>query len=78
MRLNVRRVKAGRAISGSADLTFGGYCRLLSRPEYWERLHLGVDRGQVVEHLETVRRIRNDVMHFRNDVMHFDPDVCLF
>ena len=59
--------EGGRAISGSADLTFGGYCRLLSKPEYWERLNLGVDRGQFVEHLETVRKIRNDVMHF-------DPD----
>ena len=56
-----------RDISGSADLTFGGYCRLLSKPEYWERLNLGVDRGQIVEHLGTVRRIRNDVMHFAPD-----------
>ena len=56
-----------RDISGSADLTFGGYCRLLQKPEYWERLNLAVDRGTFVEHLETVRRIRNDVMHF-------DPD----
>ncbi len=53
-----------RDISGSADLTFGGYCRLLSKPEYWERLNLAVDRGEFVEHLGTVRRIRNDVMHF--------------
>lgn len=56
-----------RGISGSADLTFGGYCRLLSKPEYWDRLNLGVDRRQFVKHLETVRNIRNDVMHF-------DPD----
>lgn len=57
----------GRDISGSADLSFGGYCRLLRKPQHWERLNLGVDRGQFVEHLETVRKIRNDVMHF-------DPD----
>ena len=56
-----------RDISGSADLTFGGYCRLLQNPDYWERLNLAVDRGQFVEHLESVRKIRNDVMHF-------DPD----
>ncbi len=59
--------EGGQGISGSADLTFGGYCRLLQNPEYWERLNLGVDRGQFVEHLESVRKIRNDVMHF-------DPD----
>ena len=59
--------EGGQGISGSADLTFGGYCRLLQNPEHWERLNLGVDRGQFVEHLETVRNIRNDVMHF-------DPD----
>ena len=59
--------EGGRDISGSADLSFGGYCRLLRKPQHWESLNLRVDRGQFVEHLETVRKIRNDVMHF-------DPD----
>lgn len=56
-----------RDISGSADLTFGGYCRLLGKTQHWERLNLAVDRGEFVKHLGTVRKIRNDVMHF-------DPD----
>ena len=64
--------EGGRAISGSADLTFGGYCRLLENPQHWGRLKLGVDQGQFVEHLETVRKIRNDVMHFDPDV--FSPE----
>ena len=59
--------EGGRDISGSADLTFGGYCRLLQKSEHWERLNLGVDRGQFVEHLQSVRKIRNDVMHFAPD-----------
>ena len=59
--------EGGRDISGSADLTFGGYCRLLEKPEYWEKLNLSVDRGQFVEHLKSVRKIRNDVMHFAPD-----------
>lgn len=59
--------EGGRDISGSADLTFGGYCRLLEKPEHWGKLNLSVDRGQFAEHLQSVRKIRNDVMHFAPD-----------
>ena len=66
-----------RDISGSADLSFGGYCRLLQKPQHWERLNLSVDRGQFVEHLETVRKIRNDVMHFDPDGLSPEDDRML-
>ena len=54
-------------IKGSADLTLGNYCRLLQRPDAWERLKLNIDRGVLLSTLDEVREIRNDVMHF-------DPD----
>ena len=66
-----------RNISGSADLSFGGFCRLLQKPQYWKKLNLGVDRGQFVEHLETVRKIRNDVMHFDPDGLSPEDDRML-
>lgn len=49
------------------DLTFGGYVRLLQRPDLWKRLALNIDQACLTAQLEEVRLIRNDVMHF-------DPD----
>lgn len=56
-----------RPIEGSADLTFGGYCQLLSNKETWERMELEVDRKGLVKHLESVGKMRNNVMHFSPD-----------
>jgi hypothetical protein len=52
-----------------ADLTFGGYVRLLQRPDVWARLSLNIDQASLTTHLEEVRQIRNDVMHFDPDPM---------
>lgn len=57
----------GLTASGTADLTLGGYCRLLQNPEHWEKLHLRFSRGEFITRLEEVRNIRNDVVHFRPD-----------
>ena len=54
-------------IKGLADLTLGGYCRLFENKEHWEEMNLRIDRKEFVKHLNAVRNIRNDVMHF-------DPD----
>ena len=54
-------------IEGLTDLTFGGYCRLLENKENWGTLKLNIHRKEFVNNLETVRRIRNAIMHF-------DPD----
>lgn len=56
-----------RDIQSVADLTFGEYIRILQNPENWEKCKLQIDRGVFVEHLDKVRDVRNDVMHF-------DPD----
>lgn len=57
----------GLTASGTADLTLGGYCRLLQNPEHWDKLRLQFSRGEFIRRLEDVRRIRNDVVHFRPD-----------
>ena len=51
-------------VRGPDDLTFGGYCRLLQPKEAWAKLGLQVDRSVFNAHLESMRQIRNDVMHF--------------
>ena len=58
---------SGRIINGSADLTLGEYCRLLEKEDNWKLLGLTVHRGTFVNHLDSVRKIRNDVMHFEPD-----------
>ena len=57
----------GRDIEGSGDLTLGGYCRLLEKKENWDFLNLNIDRSEFIRHLDDVRKIRNDVMHFNPD-----------
>jgi CBS domain-containing protein len=52
-----------------SDLSFGGYIRLLQRPEVWAKLLLNIDQASLTAQLEEVRQIRNDVMHFDPDPM---------
>ena len=56
-----------RVVTSVADLTYGEYIRWLENPERWDKLNITVDRKTCMEKFESVRRIRNDVMHF-------DPD----
>jgi predicted transcriptional regulator len=52
-----------------SDLSFGGYIRLVQRPQVWQRLALNIDQASLTKQLEEVRQIRNDVMHFDPDPM---------
>jgi predicted transcriptional regulator len=54
----------GRNIEGVADLTFGEYIRLLQNPDHWQRFNLAIDRVTFCKDLDSVRLIRNNVMHF--------------
>ena len=56
-----------KPIEGSSDLTFGGFCRLLENTGNWERLNLSVDRVEFIKLLNSVREMRNDLMHFNPD-----------
>ena len=58
---------ADRPLNDVSDLNFGGYVRLLQKPEAWEKLQTKLDRATFVRYLESVRIIRNNTMHF-------DPD----
>ena len=62
-----RVLPEGLTASGTADLTLGGYCRLLSTEENWRKLGLSFNRKEFIERLEAVRAVRNDIMHFRPD-----------
>ncbi|MFP3385714.1 CBS domain-containing protein [Tritonibacter sp. SIMBA_163] len=62
-------------IQSVADLTFGEYLRLFQKPEKWDKLDLSVDRGVFCDEMNSVREIRNDVMHFDPDGIedeHYD------
>jgi hypothetical protein len=56
-----------REVSDVSDLTFGEYIRLLENSDRWNKLAISIDRATFCKQLDSVRRIRNDVMHF-------DPD----
>jgi CBS domain-containing protein len=60
---------AGPKPKSTSDLGFGGYIRLFQRPEIWSKLSLNIDQISLTAHLEEVRKIRNDVMHFDPDPM---------
>ncbi len=45
-------------------MNFGDYIRIIEKPEHWERLKLSIDRNHFIQHLEKIRAIRNDIMHF--------------
>jgi hypothetical protein len=56
-----------RIVTSVSDLTYGEYIKWLENPERWDKLNITVDRKTCLEKFESVRRIRNEVMHF-------DPD----
>ena len=56
-----------RDVRSVGDLTFGEYVRLLADPAMWKKLGIDIDRLVFVAQLDSIRQIRNQVMHF-------DPD----
>ena len=56
-----------KPIEGSADLALGDYQQLLGNKDNWEQLGLGVDRKEFIRNLDSVRKIRNEIMHFNPD-----------
>jgi CBS domain-containing protein len=53
-----------RSIEAISDLTFGEYIRLIESEARWKKLNLAIDRVAFIERLNSIREIRNDVMHF--------------
>ncbi|PYX53393.1 MAG: hypothetical protein DMG76_25730 [Acidobacteria bacterium] len=48
-----------------SDLSFGGYIRLLQRPQVWVRLSLNIDQAALTAQLEEVRQVRLGDPHLR-------------
>jgi len=60
------------APTSTSDLSFGGYVRLLQKPDVWTKVALSIDQASMTAQLEQVRLIRNDVMHFDPDPLTSD------
>ena len=67
MRATSTGIEGAKQINGASDLTLAGYHSLLGKTEHWARLRLNVDRYEFREHLDRVRNIRNNLMHFNPD-----------
>jgi CBS domain-containing protein len=73
----------GVTITGPHELSLGEIQRLIETPQNWAKLGLAVDRAEFVKHLDRVRNIRNDVMHFdpegivSADLSHLEKFVIL-
>ena len=59
-------------IESVANLNFGEYIRLCQNPDIWEKLSLVIDRKTFCYHLDTIREIRNNIMHFDHDGLEFE------
>lgn len=53
-----------REIEYIDDLNFGDYIRIIQKPENWDKLQLSIERTHFIKHLDKIREIRNDIMHF--------------
>ena len=52
-------------ISSIDEMNFGDYVTIFGNEKQWNKLHIAADRKTFIEELETIRNVRNDVMHFR-------------
>ena len=66
-----------REIFSISDLSFGEYVRIFQHPELWSILGLHLDRSVIADRLETIRQIRNQIMHFHRDGISEDDIVIL-
>jgi len=48
------------------QMTFGDYVSVFGNEEQWTKMKISADRKAFLEQLESIRLIRNDVMHFRS------------
>ena len=64
----LRKAAGGKKpVEGAAGLMFGGYQHLLGDKDNWKQLGLGIDRGEFIRNLDSVRKTRNEIMHFNPD-----------
>jgi predicted transcriptional regulator len=58
------KTESGKDVNSIDDLTFAQYLEVIGNKANWDRLGLCVDKTVLLKHLQEVRAIRNDVMHF--------------
>ncbi|WP_329167866.1 CBS domain-containing protein [Streptomyces sp. NBC_01685] len=56
-----------RRLTSLNSLTFGDYVSILRSKECWAKLGWPLDRAEFTRRLDTIRKIRNDLMHFNPD-----------
>ncbi|MBF6061668.1 CBS domain-containing protein [Nocardia terpenica] len=66
-----------RRVTSIADLTFGNYVTWLTDKSHWAMVGWRLDHGQFIDLLETVRRARNDLMHFSPDPLSSDKEAAI-
>lgn len=69
---SVRDPASSRSVVSVDDLSLGELIRLLDPESNWERLNWHLDRGEFLDALHQVRRMRNEVMHFSPDPLRDD------
>ncbi|MEU8236024.1 hypothetical protein AB0C12_41090 [Actinoplanes sp. NPDC048967] len=57
----------GNRIKSHDDMAMGDYQRVLENPALWAKLGLPLDRATFVARINTIRTVRNAVMHFNPD-----------
>jgi predicted transcriptional regulator len=55
----------GKEVTSIDEMTFGDYVTVFGNEEQWKKLHIAADRKAFLAQLESIRKLRNDVMHFR-------------
>jgi CBS domain-containing protein len=55
----------GREVTSIDEMTFGDYVTVFGNEEQWKKLHIAADRKAFLAQLESIRKLRNDVMHCR-------------
>lgn len=62
-----------RTIESAEDLSFGEYIHVLNNDAVWKRIDIRLDRDEIIDTLHTVRKARNDIVHFQPDGL--DPTI---
>ncbi|MGW7095969.1 restriction system modified-DNA reader domain-containing protein [Streptomyces sp. NPDC054874] len=55
-----------RGLTSFGQMSYGDYQRVLSNPKQWDRLGWPLDRNSFTAHLDELRAVRNELMHFND------------
>jgi len=58
-----------KSVNDANDLTYGEYIRIIEDRDNWNKMGLILDRKEFLKVMESIRELRNDIMHFHPDIM---------